>query len=169
MWIDTLFSSTDTYGVARLILELILYRMHNYFLLRITSINFLIPLIIVWIDTLISSNDTDGVARLILEQNFIRSSNRDLSSSSRVTGEEYTNLFLQCHAQLYLHGDAINAQEALPTLCSALSTLVATNAFTRTSLIQVCVVTGKFVCYHVVKYNSLCILQGNVFILVNQY
>ncbi|MPC59457.1 Protein SMG7 [Portunus trituberculatus] len=64
--------------------------------------------------------------------------NNDVSASSRVTGEEYTNLFLQCHARLYLHADVVHAQEALPTLSSALSTLVATNAFTRTSLIQVC-------------------------------
>lgn len=67
-------------------------------------------------------------------------SSRELSGSTRVTGEEYTNLFLQCHAQLYLHGDDTSAREALPTLCSALSTLVATNAFTRTSLIQMVVV-----------------------------
>ncbi|XP_050717150.1 nonsense-mediated mRNA decay factor SMG7-like isoform X3 [Eriocheir sinensis] len=80
-------------------------------------------------------------------------SNRDLSGSSRVTGEEYTNLFLQCHAQLYLHGDAINAQEALPTLCSALSTLVATNAFTRTSLIQMVVVNLFALSYFLGKIN----------------
>lgn len=54
-----------------------------------------------------------------------------------MTGEEYTSLFLQCHARLYLHGDIHTARQALPTLASALSTLVATNAFTRTNLIQV--------------------------------
>ncbi|KAG0720028.1 hypothetical protein GWK47_007032 [Chionoecetes opilio] len=73
--------------------------------------------------------------------------NSDVRGSSRVTGEEYTNLFLQCHARLYLHGDTVHAQEALPTLSSALSTLVATNAFTRTSLIQMVVVNLFALCY----------------------
>ncbi|KAK8388592.1 hypothetical protein O3P69_020530 [Scylla paramamosain] len=73
--------------------------------------------------------------------------NNDVSGSSRVTGEEYTNLFLQCHARLYLNADAVHAQEALPTLSSALSTLVATNAFTRTSLIQMVVVNLFALCY----------------------
>ncbi|KAK7078886.1 Protein smg7 [Halocaridina rubra] len=68
------------------------------------------------------------------------SGNQEIGGSTRVTGEEYTHLFLQCHAKLYLQGDVSGAREALPTLCSALSTLVATNAFTRTSLIQIVLV-----------------------------
>ncbi|ROT80672.1 putative protein SMG7-like [Penaeus vannamei] len=67
-------------------------------------------------------------------------SSRDLSGSCRVTSDEYTSLFLQCHAQLYLNGDVNSARKALPTLCSGLSTLVATSAFTRTSLIQMVLV-----------------------------
>ncbi|KAK3886902.1 hypothetical protein Pcinc_008970 [Petrolisthes cinctipes] len=71
---------------------------------------------------------------------LLASSGREDGGSTRVTGEEYTSLFLQCHARLYLHADVHTARQALPTLASALSTLVATNAFTRTNLIQMVVV-----------------------------
>lgn len=81
------------------------------------------------------ANLTQTLSKLLSTSN-----SQELGGSTRVTGEEYTHLFLQCHARLYLHGDVNSAREALPTLCSALSTLVATNAFTRTSLIQIVLV-----------------------------
>ncbi|CAL4098809.1 unnamed protein product, partial [Meganyctiphanes norvegica] len=70
----------------------------------------------------------------------LANSTQDISGTSRVTGDEYTSIFLQFHARLYLHHDVESARASLPILQSALSTLVATNAFTRTSLQQMVIV-----------------------------
>lgn len=67
-----------------------------------------------------------------------------IGTLTRMTKEEYINLFLHFHSSLFLKGDLETARKDLPRLSSALSMLVATTTLTRSSLVQVKFILPSF-------------------------